>query len=219
MLLFRRTSGRLSRRRKLSLTSFAAPFVMMRYLSIMLPALYYMMAFAYGSLLFGATGSVVFRGHYGFTTAQTGMIISLPLVLGCLLGECSAGWFTDWLVYRAAARKRDDDGDGVRRPEPRLDALWLALLVPVGVVVQGVCISHAARTGWVANAVGMAIASFGLQVAGTVTYTYCTDVSHARSSISLARSFALFVALCPLSPHPLVRGREVRSKEIQEWDG
>ncbi|KAK7966241.1 uncharacterized protein PG986_000518 [Apiospora aurea] len=159
-------------RRKLILSSFAAPFVMMRYLSIILPALYYMTAFAYGSLLFGATGSVVFRGFYGFDTAQTGMIISIPLVVGCLLGECSAGWFTDWLVYRAARRN-----GGVRRPESRLDALWLALLVPVGIIVQGVCISRAERTGWIANAVGMAIASFGLQVAGTVTYTYCTDVS------------------------------------------
>lgn len=172
-LLFFRTRGRQTGGRKVTLSSFAAPFVMMRYLCVMIPAVYYMTAFAYGSLLFAVTGSVVFRGLYGFNTAQTGMIISIPLVIGCILGECSAGWFTDWLVYRAARK----DG-GVRRPEPRLDALWLALLVPIGTIIQGVCISHANSTGWAANAVGMAIASFGLQVAGTVTYTYCTDVSY-----------------------------------------
>ncbi|KAK8001709.1 hypothetical protein PG991_013931 [Apiospora marii] len=198
MLLFRRARKRhISGRRKLNLTSFAAPFVMMRYLSIILPALYYMTAFAYGSLLFGATGSVVFRGLYGFTTAQTGLIISIPLVVGCLLGECSAGWFTDWLVYRAA-RRRDD---GARRPEPRLDALWLALLVPVGVIVQGVCISHAARTGWAANAVGMAVASFGLQVAGTVTYTYCTDAAEISVVLTLFRH--IYCGIVPFYAVPL----------------
>ncbi|KAK8067268.1 hypothetical protein PG997_014015 [Apiospora hydei] len=176
-------------RRKLSLSSFAAPFVMMRYLGIILPALYYMTAFAYGSLLFGATGSVVFRGFYSFDTAQTGMIISIPLVIGCLLGECSAGWFTDWLQR------------GARRPESRLDALWLALLVPVGIIVQGVCISHAERTGWIANAVGMAIASFGLQVAGTVTYTYCTDAAEISVVLTLFRH--IYCGLVPFYAVPL----------------
>ncbi|KAK8101441.1 MFS general substrate transporter [Apiospora kogelbergensis] len=106
LLLFR-TSGSGTREQKLTLSAFAAPFVMMRYLCVLLPALYYMTAFAYGSLLFGATGSVVFRSLYGFNTAQTGLVISLPLVVGCFLGECSAGWFTDWLVYRAARRRGD----------------------------------------------------------------------------------------------------------------
>lgn len=63
-LLFRRTRGRRSDgRRTLGWAAFAAPFVMMRYLCVLLPALYYMTAFAYGSLLFGATGAVVFGGR------------------------------------------------------------------------------------------------------------------------------------------------------------
>ncbi|KAK6849387.1 hypothetical protein PG995_013220 [Apiospora arundinis] len=200
-LLFFRTRGRQTGGRKVTLSSFAAPFVMMRYLCVMIPAVYYMTAFAYGSLLFAVTGSVVFRGLYGFNTAQTGMIISIPLVIGCILGECSAGWFTDWLVYRAARK----DG-GVRRPEPRLDALWLALLVPIGTIIQGVCISHANSTGWAANAVGMAIASFGLQVAGTVTYTYCTDCykpQAAEISVVLAFIRLVYCALVPFYAVPL----------------
>ncbi|KAK8003940.1 ornithine-oxo-acid transaminase [Apiospora arundinis] len=182
-LLFFRTRGRQTGGRKVTLSSFAAPFVMMRYLCVMIPAVYYMTAFAYGSLLFAVTGSVVFRGLYGFNTAQTGMIISIPLVIGCILGECSAGWFTDWLVYRAARK----DG-GVRRPEPR------------------VCISHANSTGWAANAVGMAIASFGLQVAGTVTYTYCTDCykpQAAEISVVLAFIRLVYCALVPFYAVPL----------------
>lgn len=197
-ILVFRTSGSGTREHKLTLSAFAAPFVMMRYLCVLLPALYYMTAFAYGSLLFGATGSVVFRGLYGFNTAQTGLVISLPLVVGCFLGECSAGWFTDWLVYRAARRR----GDGVRRPESRLDALWLALLVPVGTVIQGVCISHAKSTGWAANAVGMAIASFGLQVAGTVTYTYCTDVSSEELSLTCRLLSPLVILNLSVIPNP-----------------
>lgn len=113
----------------------------------------------------------MFREHYGFNTAQTGLILSIPLLIGCLIGEANAGWFTDWLVYQRSKRH-----DGKRSPEPRLDALWLALLLPTGTVIQGVCISHSATTSWVGNAFGMGISSFGLQVATTVVYTYCTDV-------------------------------------------
>ncbi|KAK8041059.1 hypothetical protein PG994_014066 [Apiospora phragmitis] len=90
-LLFFRNRGNQTSHRKLTLSSFAAPFVMMRYLSVLLPAMYYMTAFAYGSLLFGATGSVVFRQFYGFTTAQTGMVTSIPLVIGCLLASAVPG--------------------------------------------------------------------------------------------------------------------------------
>lgn len=128
-----------------------------------------------GTSLQAATGSIVFREQYGFTTAQTGLILSIPLLIGCLIGEANAGWFTDWLVYQHSKRH-----DGKRSPEPRLDALWLALLLPIGTIIQGVCISHSKTTSWVGNAFGMGISCLGLQVATTVVYTYCTDVGPSK---------------------------------------
>lgn len=168
LLLFRNTHRS---DRKLQLHDFLRPFLMMQYLCVLLPALYYMTAFGYGTVLFAATGSVIFKNEYGFTTAQTGLIISIPLLIGCLIGEANAGWFTDWLVYQRSKRR-----DGKRIPEPRLDALWFALLLPVGTIIHGVCVSHAETSSWVGPAFGMGISCFGLQVATTVTYAYCTDV-------------------------------------------
>lgn len=157
--------------RKLTLADFARPFLMLRYLCVLLPALYYMLGFSFGSVLFAATGSVVFRTFYHFNLVQTGLMLSIPLLIGSFLGEANAGWFVDWLIYKHSQRH-----DGQRPPEPRLDALWLALLLPAGTIIQGVCISHAATTSWVGNAFGMGIANFGLQVSTTVVYAYTTDV-------------------------------------------
>lgn len=157
--------------RRLTLADFARPFIMLRYLCVLLPALYYMLGFSFGSVLFAATGSVVFRTFYHFDLVQTGLMLSIPLLIGSFLGEANAGWFVDWLIFKHSQRH-----DGQRPPEPRLDALWLALLLPVGTIVQGVCISHAETTSWVGNAFGMGIANFGLQVSTTVVYAYTTDV-------------------------------------------
>ena len=65
---------------------------------------------------------------------------------------------------------------GHRKPEVRIDALWLGLLIPVGVIIVGVCFSHYKSVGWIGPAFGMGIACFGLQVSTTVVYTYTTDV-------------------------------------------
>jgi hypothetical protein len=151
---------------------FLGPFKMARYACVFIPNIYYMTCLAYGSVLFATTGSVVYTKFYGFDIVQVGLILSIPLLIGNLIGEATAGWFVDWLVYRYAKRH-----DGVEIPEPRLDALWLALTLPIGTIINGVCITHSGTTSWVGNAIGMAISSAGFQVATTVTYTYCTDVS------------------------------------------
>ena len=166
-LLFRHT--RLNDR-KPHLKDFFRPLIMARYVCVLLPTLYYMTAFCYGSVLFATTGSAVYSEFYHFNTIQTGLVLSVPLLIGCVVGEANAGWFIDWLVYRYAKRH-----DGKRAPEPRLDALWLALTIPIGVIIDGICISHSATSSWVGSAMGLGIACFGVQVAGTVVYTYCTD--------------------------------------------
>jgi hypothetical protein len=163
--------------RKLKIGDFLRPFYMLKYVAIVIPGLYYMTAFGYGSVMFAATGSQLFRSLYHFDVAQTGMLLSIPLLVGCLIGEFNAGWLTDYFVYRYAKRH-----GGKREPEPRINAVALAVCVPIGIIIDGVCLSHYKTTSWVGAAFGMGIASFGLQIATTVTYTYCTDV---RPQISL----------------------------------
>lgn len=170
---------------RVSLLEFTRPFMMLKYVCVLFPVLYYMLAFSFGSVLFAASGSVVFRNFYDFNLIQTGLILSIPLLIGCLIGEANAGWFVDFLIYRHSLRH-----DGKRPPEPRLDALWLALLLPIGTIIQGICITHSKTTSWVGNAFGMGIANCGLQVATTVVYSYTTDVGprlHDTSSGRLAR--------------------------------
>lgn len=156
---------------------FLGPFKMTRYVCVVVPNIYYMTCLAYGSVLFATTGSVVYTTFYGFNIVQIGLILSIPLLIGNLIGEATAGWFVDWLVYRYAKKH-----DGVEIPEARLDALWLALTLPIGTIINGVCITHFATTSWAGNAIGMAISSVGFQIGTTVTYTYCTDVSVEKMS-------------------------------------
>ena len=158
--------------RRLHLKDFWRNIYMLKYLLVSIPGTYYMTAFGYGSIIFAATGSQLFREFYGFTTSQTGLMLSIPLLIGCLIGEANAGWLIDWMVVRYAKKH-----DGVRLPEARLDALWFGLLVPIGLIIEGVCLTHHKTVHWVGSAFGMGIASLGLQAATTVTYAYTTDVS------------------------------------------
>lgn len=160
--------------RKLKLIDFWRNLYMLKYLAVSLPGLYYMTCFGYGSVIFASTGSALFKEFYGFTVSQTGLMLSIPLLIGCIIGEANAGWVTDWMARRYAKKH-----DGLRLPEARLNALWGGLLVPIGLIIEGVCLSHFKTASWVGAAFGMGIANCGLQVATTVTYAYTTDVSIA----------------------------------------
>jgi hypothetical protein len=160
---------------------------MLKYIVIVIPGLYYMTAFTYGSVIFASTGSQLFREFYGFSVSQTGLMLSIPLLIGCVIGEANAGWLIDWMVVRHAKKH-----NGEKSPEARLDALWFGLLVPIGLIIEGVCLTHHRTAHWVGSAFGMGLANLGLQAATTVTYAYTTDVS-----ILLARmiSFSHFTVL------------------------
>ncbi|KAI0402498.1 MFS general substrate transporter [Xylaria palmicola] len=175
-----------SARRRLARRDFTAPFVMLRYLAVLLPALYYMTCLAYGSVLFAATGSVVYKQIYHFSIIQVGLILSIPLLVGSFIGEAGAGWFIDRLIYLHAKRH-----GGERPPEARLDALWLALLLPIGTIINGICISHSVTASWVGNAFGMALANVGFQISTTVTYAYCTDC-YKPQSVEVSAVFNFF---------------------------
>ena len=145
---------------------------MLRYVSVLLPGLYYMTSFGYGSIIFSLTGASLFRRFYDFDVAQTGLMLSIPLIIGCLIGEFNTGWLTDWMVRRHARCN-----DGHVKPEVRLNAMWGGLLIPVGLIIEGVFLSHFKTVSWVGPAFAMGITSCGLQMATTVVYAYTTDVS------------------------------------------
>jgi hypothetical protein len=112
------------------------------------------------------------------------------LTLGCLIGECFTGWLSDLLVNRYARRH-----DGYRKPEIRLHLAFIALLVPIGLIIHGVCVKE--RTHWIGLAIGLVVTSVGVQAGTTLTYAYCTDCYKPQAAeistiINLARQIFAF---------------------------
>ncbi|KAJ5818036.1 hypothetical protein N7474_003627 [Penicillium riverlandense] len=191
--------------RRPRLKDFVRPFEMLRLLPILLPALLYMTCFGYGTVLFALTGAQLFTTIYSFTTPQTGLMLSIPLLIGGLIGELSAGWVTDWLSNRHAQKN-----NGERLPEARLTAIWGALLVPVGIIIEGVCLSHPETAHWVGSAFGMGIANMGLQITTTTIYAYATDC-YKPQSVEISTIFNAFrqIFSCLISFYALPFGERI----------
>lgn len=177
--------------RRPRLRDFIRPFQMLKCLAVLFPTALYMACFGYGTVLFALTGAEFFTKLYGFSTPQTGLMLSIPLIIGGVLGELGAGWVTDWLSNRHAMKH-----NGVRLPEARLTAIWGAILVPTGIIVEGVCLTHYETVSWVGSAFGMGLSNMGLQIATTTIYSYTTDVGcaltlllgHILTSLSVLQS-------------------------------
>ena len=161
--------------RRIKLLDFVRPLYMAKYLPILVACVYYMTGWAWFTVLFALTGAQLFTSIYHFETYQTGLLLSLPLVIGGVIGEGCAGWVTDRMVYQYAKHH-----NGHRKPESRIGALFLAILGPVGLIIQGICLSK--KASWVGVAFGMAISNFGLQIGTTVTYSYCIDCYKPQSA-------------------------------------
>ncbi|PON26135.1 hypothetical protein TGAM01_v205079 [Trichoderma gamsii] len=154
--------------RKLRASDFLHNFKMLRYVAVVVPCVYYMTANSYGSIVFVLTASSITERLYHFDTEQNGLLLGIPLTLGCLIGESCTGWISDWLINRYARRH-----DGYRKPEARLHLAPLCLFLPAGLIIHGVSVSNHAP--WIALAVGMTVASIGVQAGTTLTYSYIAD--------------------------------------------
>lgn len=138
--------------------------------------IYYCVVFAYISVLPAVTVAILFTKTYHFHTGIIGLMLGLPLLVGSGLGEFFSRPFSDWAMFRYAKRH-----DGYRKPEARLPALLASvILCPAGIIIYGVCIEH--KTHWVGTVMGLAIGSFGLQFATTISYTYCSDCYKPQSA-------------------------------------
>ena len=157
--------------RKLRAWDFTHVFVMLKYPSVLLPAVYYSISFGIGSVLFAVTGAAAFGSVYHFNTAQIGLCIGLSTFIGTLLGEISAGPVSDRILYLYMKTH-----NGQTKPEARLQAMWPGFfLLPVGVIIEGVCLQY--KTHWAGPVMGIGIAAVGLQIVSTNTFAYVTDVS------------------------------------------
>jgi MFS family permease len=157
--------------RKLCLWDFTHVFSMLKYPSVLLPAIYYSISFGLGSVLFAVTGAAAFGSIYHFNTAQIGMAIGLSTFTGTLIGELAAGPVSDRILYLYTKTH-----GGVSKPEARLQATWPGfILLPAGIIIEGVCLQY--KTHWAGPVMGIGIAAFGLQIISTNVFAYIPDVS------------------------------------------
>lgn len=161
--------------RKIRVSEFFLPLRMAKYAAVTLPCIMYMVNLTYGSPLFAVTGSYIGTAIYHFDLEQTGLFLGLPLTVGCLIGELSAGWVSDFILNNYAKRH-----GGSRKVEVRLYLLPLVSFTAIGVATFGYCIQN--KRPWIDSVVCMAVAGLGSQVATTVVYTYCCDAYKPQSS-------------------------------------
>ena len=160
--------------RKIRLRDFALSLRMTKYAAVTLPALWYCTANTYGSALFAVTGSHLAKKVWGFDLEQTGLLMGIPLTVGCLMGEMSAGWVSDVMINAYARRH-----NGQRKAEVRLYLLPFCPLLAIGTATFGFCVQH--KRPWIDAAVCMAISGLGTQVGTTMVYTYATDAYKPQS--------------------------------------
>ena len=102
-------------------------------------------------------------------------MLGVPALIGSLCGEVLAGPFSDLIVRQYARRN-----DGIHKPEARLPAyLPSAIITPAGIIIYGACLYF--HTHWIGPVIGNAIAGFGLQLALTISYAYCSDCYKPQS--------------------------------------
>ncbi|KAF2434454.1 MFS general substrate transporter [Tothia fuscella] len=155
--------------RKIKFSNFSRQFKMLRYPSVLIPAISYSVASGYGNMVFVMSSAIIFHRVYHFHTWQIGLLLGVPLTIGSFIGEFGAGGFSDWVIRRRAVGR-----GGKRIAEDRLYAMIPGVtLLPVGLMVEAYSIHN--RTHWVGPGLGIAIASAGLQVVTTVTYAYTAD--------------------------------------------
>ncbi len=149
---------------------------MLKYPSVLFCFIYYSYAFGIGTVLFAVTGAAAFGKIYHFDVAQVGMAIGLSTTIGSVIGELAAGPVSDRILYLFMKRN-----NGRISSEARLTATWPgAFLLPVGVIIEGVCLKY--KTHWMGPVMGIGIAAFGLQIVSTNIYAYLADCYKPQSA-------------------------------------
>ncbi|KAF8519538.1 MFS general substrate transporter [Gautieria morchelliformis] len=172
LFVFRKFPGR-----TLHLRQFFLPSLRMaRYPSVLLPAIYYGMAYGFGSILPAVTVSHVFSQHFNFSTLVIGLAYGGALTVGGLIGELAGGMVVDYIIKHERQKHKERV-----EPEVRLKAIWTGeILVPVGLLMYGFGVQY--RVNFMMPIVAMGIAMAGVQVITTVAYVYAIECYRQEAS-------------------------------------
>lgn len=155
---------------------FIQPLSMVKYLSVVIPAVAYAMVFLMSSVLVTVEIPQLFGEAFHFNAQQLGLQF-LAIIIGSVIGEQLGGVLSDkWMTLRARKGARPP-------PEYRL---WLSyigfILAIVGYVVFLVQTKNAGTHWNITPLVGAAIAAAGNQIVTTVLITYAVDCHHEEAA-------------------------------------
>ncbi|KAJ6514980.1 MFS general substrate transporter [Mycena vitilis] len=154
----------------LKISDFFRQFIMFKYPTVLLTALYYSVTFTLSSILPAVTSATLFRRLYLFNASETGLALGIGTLVGSTLGELLGGIVVDRSMY--LSRKGKKDGEIV--PEVRLQGIWAgAILQPIGLLIWGFCIQY--KTSYIGPTMGFGIMCFAIQIISTVIYSYNAD--------------------------------------------
>ncbi|KAF8216685.1 MFS general substrate transporter [Mycena galopus ATCC 62051] len=154
----------------LKVSDFLRQFIMFKYPTVLLTALYYSATFTLSSILPAVTSATLFRLLYKFNASQTGLALGLGTLIGSTLGELLGGIVVDRTMYLSRRGKADSE----IIPEVRLRGIWAgAILQPIGLLIWGFCIQY--KTSYIGPTIGFGIMCFAVQIISTVIYSYNAD--------------------------------------------
>lgn len=143
--------GNLIPKRRLRPTDFVTSFHMLKYPSITLPFWYYTLSWTFINILPAITMAKIYSTLYHLGSGTIGLCIGVPLIIGSVIGELSAGKLSDIIIYRLAKRN-----DGIRKPEHRLYLTTISGLIgPAGMIIFGVCLQK--KTPYLYPLIGLGI--------------------------------------------------------------
>ncbi|KAK0267592.1 hypothetical protein LTR91_025115 [Friedmanniomyces endolithicus] len=199
---------------KLRARDFVLPILkMLKYPSVVFPALYYAAQYGFASILPAVTVASIFSKFFHWDTLDIGLAYGGSLTIGSFMGELCAGWVVDAIV------KREKRKLGGRDPEPevRLKAIWTGeILVPTGLLIYARadhsrysidCYrSEGSEVSQVFNffrqEIGMTFAFYVILLAGKIGYQWTFFFFAIMGSVL---GFIPIVVL-------MLRGKEIREK-------
>ncbi|KAJ3559989.1 hypothetical protein NP233_g11125 [Leucocoprinus birnbaumii] len=119
------------------------PLSMLKYPSVVFPAIFYGVVYGFASIEPALTLATIFTRLYNFNTVQNGLANGISLLVGATIGELCSGPVTDLMMQRARRRALSQ---GKAAPvEVRLQGIWTgALTVPAGLLIP--VLSHFRRS-------------------------------------------------------------------------
>lgn len=154
--------------KKLALHSYQPLFVMCTIPAVTYVALLYGLVTAALQVSVTLIATYMPAPPYNFNAAQVGLM-SLPLLVGNILGTIACAPFTDRIILFLARRN-----SGIYEPEMRL---WLLLafspLFPAGLILFGYALGQGMN--WPIVAVGSGLYSFAMTPIASVALAYLTD--------------------------------------------